>query len=432
MLVVCKFGGSSVSSFERFKQVKKIVESDENRKVIVSSAIGKVNASDNKITDLLYLLCAHVKYKVNADSIKKEIRDRFFAIKNELNLKIDLDKEFAIIDKNLDSEDYVVSRGEYLTSMMLAEYLGYDFIDAKDIIRFDYNGKVNIEETCKLVNKKYSGLTKIVVPGFYGAYPNGDIKLFSRGGSDITGSILARAVNATKYENFTDVNGFYIASPKIVNNPKMIQEITYEELRELSYMGAQVIHEEAILPIEDINIPLNILNTFDPDQKGTIISSQASIDENIITGIAGKKDFISINILKSKGVSKMEVISDVLAILKKYKVGVESIPTSIDSFSVVVEEKNAKKHLYDILGDIKQIPEILNVDVDNDLSLIAVVGRNMVYKPGISAKIFSLLGNSKINVKLISQNTKEISIIIGVSNKDFEKAINSIYDGLVR
>ncbi len=432
MLIVCKFGGSSVSSFERFKQVKEIVTSDEARKIVVSSAIGKAKAEDNKITDLLYLLYAHVKYKVNYEHILESIKERFYTIKNELNLKIDLDKEFNKIVENINDEDYLVSRGEYLTSLMLAEYLGFEFIDAKDIIKFDYNGKVDLEATYKLVNEKYNKLSKVVVPGFYGAFPNGDIKLFSRGGSDITGAILARAVEADKYENFTDVDGFYIASPKIVKNPKMIKEITYDELRELSYMGASVIHEETIFPIQDLNIPLNIKNTFNPTNPGTLINNNASDKSEIVTGIAGKKDFLAINIVKSKSSDKLTIIKFVLDVLAKYGESVESIPTSIDSFSVVLESAKANKRIYDIIADIKQNNDILSVDLDADLALMAIVGRNMVYKPGISAKLFSLLGNNNINVKLISQNTKEISIIIGVNNNELEKAINAIYDGVVR
>ncbi|MBP5342369.1 aspartate kinase [bacterium] len=432
MIVVTKFGGSSVSSYERFKQVKEIVLKDDNRKVVVSSAIGKIDSSDNKITDLLYLLSAHVKYKVNYDQVFNTIKVRFYTIKKELNLKIDLEKEFAEIEKNINSEDYLVSRGEYLTSLMLSEYLGFKFIDAKDIIEFNYDGKVNYEKTYKLINEKYNKIDKIVVPGFYGSYPNGDIKLFSRGGSDITGSILARAINATRYENFTDVDGFYCASPKIVDNPRLISKITYDELRELSYMGASVIHEETILPIQDLNIPLYIKNTFNPDGIGTIITKDETESNNIITGIAGKKDFLAINITKSKSQGKLEIIDYVLNVLKKYHVPIESIPTSIDSFSIVVEENLVKRNIYDIVQDLKENEDIIDIKIDDGLALIAVVGRNMVYKPGISAKLFSLLGENKINIKLISQNTSEISIIIGVQNKDFEKAIKAIYNGTVK
>lgn len=433
MLVVAKFGGSSVASSACFKQIKNIVESDECRKIVVTSAIGKANPDDNKVTDLLYLMYAHVKYKVNYDNILSIVKSKYFAIKEELGLKLDLNKEFDNIVANLKlGEDYLVSRGEYLTALLLAEYLGYEFIDAKDLIVFDYNGKVNLEKTYKIIASKIDGQKKVLVPGFYGAYPNGDIKLFSRGGSDITGSILARGVNASKYENFTDVPGFYVASPKIVNNPKLIKEITYNELRELSYMGASVIHEEAVFPIQDVNIPLQILATHSPKLGGTMISSKCSDKENVITGIAGKKGFAAINIVKSKASDKLNIISYALNVLKEHNVPVESIPTSIDSFSIVVEEEKVSNNLYDIIAMLKENPEIEDIKIDNEIALVAVVGRNMVYKPGISAKIFSILGKNDINVKLISQNTSEINIIVGIKNSDLNKAINAIYEGLIK
>ena len=433
MLIVAKFGGSSVASSACFKQIKKIVEADECRKIVVTSAIGKANPEDNKVTDLLYLMYAHVKYKVNYDNILSIVKNKYFAIKEELGLKLDLNKEFDNIVSNLKlGEDYLVSRGEYLTALLLAEYLGYEFIDAKDLIVFDYNGKVNLEKTYKMIASKIDGQKKVLVPGFYGAYPNGDIKLFSRGGSDITGSILARGVNATKYENFTDVPGFYVASPKIVNNPKLIKEITYNELRELSYMGASVIHEEAVFPIQDVNIPLQILATHSPELGGTTISSKCKDKDNVITGIAGKKGFAAINIVKSKASDKLSIISYALSVLKEHNVPVESIPTSIDSFSIVVEEEKVSNNLYDIIAMLKENPEIEDIKIDNEIALVAVVGRNMVYKPGISAKIFSILGKNDINVKLISQNTSEINIIVGIRNADLNKAINAIYDGLIK
>lgn len=433
MLVVAKFGGSSVASSACFKQIKNIVESDECRKIVVTSAIGKANPDDNKVTDLLYLMYAHVKYKVNYDNILSIVKSKYFAIKEELGLKLDLNKEFDNIVANLKlGEDYLVSRGEYLTALLLAEYLGYEFIDAKDLIVFDYNGKVNLEKTYKIIASRIDGQKKVLVPGFYGAYPNGDIKLFSRGGSDITGSILARGVNASKYENFTDVPGFYVASPKIVDNPKLIKEITYNELRELSYMGASVIHEEAVFPIQDVNIPLQILATHSPELGGTMISSKCSDKENVITGIAGKKGFAAINIVKSKASDKLNIISYALNVLKEHNVPVESIPTSIDSFSIVVEEEKVSNNLYDIIAMLKENPEIEDIKIDNEIALVAVVGRNMVYKPGISAKIFSILGKNDINVKLISQNTSEINIIVGIKNSDLNKAINAIYEGLIK
>lgn len=429
-LIVCKFGGSSVSNEGQFKKVKKIIESNELRRIVITSAIGKSKESDNKITDLLYLLYAHVKYNVNYSSIFNVIKERYLAIRNDLGLSVDLEKEFDIIEKNIKdySEDYLVSRGEYLSALLLSNYLGYEFLDSKDIIKFDYNGKVDYKLTQSAFDKHYKFGMKVVIPGFYGSYPNGDIKLFSRGGSDITGSIISRVSNAIRYENYTDVNGFYMASPKIINNPLMIKEITYNELRELSYMGASVIHEEAIFPIQESNIPLYILNTNSPESGGTIITNSNNNKSNIITGIAGKKDFLVINIIKNKNSSKLDVISFVLDVLKKYNVPIESIPTSIDSMSIVCLEKDISKYIYDIISILKDNNDIEDVSVVHNIALIAIVGKNMVYKPGISAKIFSVFGNNNINIKLISQNINELSIIVGIENKDFEKAISCVYN----
>lgn len=430
---VCKFGGSSVATPESWNKVKGIVNSDARRRIIITSAIGKGKKEDNKITDLLYLLHAHVEYGVKYDNILDLIKSRYIAIKEGLKLKIDIASKIDEIVSNIKSSsvDFLVSRGEYLTALMLAEFLGFEFVDAKDLIEFDYSGKVDFDKTKEKVNKVLKNKNKVVIPGFYGSYPNGDIKLFSRGGSDISGSIIARSIKAKSYENFTDVDGFYMASPKIIDNPKMIKEITFDELRELSYMGASVIHEDAIFPIQDLNIPLHILNTFNPENSGTLINNNVTSTDNIITGLAGKKGFIALNIIKNKNSNKIDVINFVLNTLKKYHVSIESIPTSIDSFSVVSSEAELSKCLYDIIAEVKTNPDIEKVSIDSDISLIAVVGRNMVFKPGISAKIFSVLGSNKINIKLISQNTKELSIIIGVENKDFEKAIKAIYDGVV-
>ena len=432
-LIVCKFGGSSVSSVEKFKKIKEIISSDERRRIIVTSAIGKSKASDNKITDLLYLLHAHVEYNVNYDSIFNNIKTRYLKIRDDLNLDLNLEEEFDNILNNINdySLDYLVSRGEYLSGLLLSKYLGYSFLDSKDVIKFDYNGKVDYEETKKAFDKLYKKGMKVVIPGFYGSYPNGDIKLFSRGGSDITGSIMAKICKALRYENYTDVNGFYMASPKIINNPLLIKEITYNELRELSYMGASVIHEEAIFPIQENNIPLYILNTDKPNESGTIITKDNNDKNNIITGIAGKKDFMAFNIIKNKNSSKLEVINFVLNILKKFNVKVESIPSSIDSFSIVVSESDVNKYMYDIIALIKSSLDIEEVTVSHNIALIAIVGKNMVYKPGISAKIFSIFGNNNINIKLISQNINELSIIVGVENEDFEKAITCVYDEMV-
>ena len=434
MLVVAKFGGSSVANTSQFQKVKAIVEAKENRKVIIVSALGKKEKGDSKITDLLYLLHAHLRYSVPHDNVFSMIKDRFYQIKENLHLQIDLESEFSQLSKELNKElsvEYLASRGEYITSKMMAEYLGYTFVDAKDLITFDYSGLVNYEKTEKAINEVYQKYQKIIIPGFYGAYPNGAIKTFSRGGSDITGAIVAKVLDATVYENWTDVSGILMADPKIINNPKRINQITYNELRELSYMGASVLHEETVFPVQEGNIPINILNTNEPDNPGTIITENCDDATQIITGIAGKKNFTSFTITKTHNADKLDVIRNTLSIFHKYKVSVEHIPSSIDSFSVVVANSDVEKCIYDLVSEINKDGGIKNITVDNDISLIAVVGRNMVTKPGISGKVFGIIGNENINIKMIAQGAQELTIIVGVSNKDFEKTIKAVYDHLV-
>ncbi len=434
MLVVAKFGGSSVANTSQFQKVKAIVEAKENRKVIIVSALGKKEKGDSKITDLLYLLHAHLRYSVPHDNVFSMIKDRFYQIKDNLHLQIDLESEFSQLSKELNKElpvEYLASRGEYITSKMMAEYLGYTFVDAKDLITFDYSGLVNYEKTEKAINDVYQKYQKIIIPGFYGAYPNGAIKTFSRGGSDITGAIVAKVLDATVYENWTDVSGILMADPKIIDNPKRINQITYNELRELSYMGASVLHEETVFPVQEGNIPINILNTNEPDNPGTIITENCDDATQIITGIAGKKNFTSFTITKTHNADKLDVIRNTLSIFHKYKVSVEHIPSSIDSFSVVVANSDVEKCIYDLVSEINKDGGIKNITVDNDISLIAVVGRNMVTKPGISGKVFGIIGNENINIKMIAQGAQELTIIVGVSNKDFEKTIKAVYDHLV-
>lgn len=434
MLVVAKFGGSSVANTSQFQKVKAIVEAKENRKVIIVSALGKKEKGDSKITDLLYLLHAHLRYSVPHDNVFSMIKDRFYQIKDNLHLQIDLESEFSQLSKELNKElpvEYLASRGEYITSKIMAEYLGYTFVDAKDLITFDYSGLVNYEKTEKAINDVYQKYQKIIIPGFYGAYPNGAIKTFSRGGSDITGAIVAKVLDATVYENWTDVSGILMADPKIIDNPKRINQITYNELRELSYMGASVLHEETVFPVQEGNIPINILNTNEPDNPGTIITENCDDATQIITGIAGKKNFTSFTITKTHNADKLDVIRNTLSIFHKYKVSVEHIPSSIDSFSVVVANSDVEKCIYDLVSEINKDGSIKNITVDNDISLIAVVGRNMVTKPGISGKVFGIIGNENINIKMIAQGAQELTIIVGVSNKDFEKTIKAIYDHLV-
>lgn len=438
MLVVAKFGGSSVANSTQFKKVKEIVLSNdlENyRNAVVVSALGKKEIGDSKITDLLYLLHAHLKYNVPYDNIYEMIKTRFNKVKEDLELNIDLEKEFSELEKSLSKdikEDYLVSRGEYITSKMMAEYLGYGFVDAADVIKFNYDGTINYELTYNLIEKSYIEQGKIVIPGFYGSYPNGTIKTFSRGGSDITGAIVAAALKASFYENWTDVSGILMTDPKIIKDAKTIKEITYAELRELSYMGASVLHEHTVFPVQRAHIPIKILNTNRPLDLGTIITEDCNDFSQIITGIAGKKLFTSFTITKKQEVNKLLVIKSALDVFSRFNINVEHIPSSIDSFSVVVPSSDVANNLYDVVTALKNNPDIQEVHIDDDIALIAVVGRNMVDKPGISGRIFGIVGNNNINIKMIAQGSHELNIIVGVSNKDFEKTIKVIYDNLIK
>lgn len=435
MVKVVKFGGSSLASSNQFKKVKDIILNDAARRVVVVSALGKENKEDHKITDLLYLTCAHLKYGVDAYSVFNIVKNRYFKIKEELKLDVDLENEFKIIEskfsKNID-EAYLVSRGEYLAAKLMAAYLNYEFIDSKDVIFFNFDGSINEVKINEVMDKLFKINSKLVIPGFYGSYPDGEIHLFSRGGSDVTGSVVAKAISANIYENWTDVSGFLVTDPKIVDNPKQIKEISYEELRELSYMGANVLHEDTIFPVQELDIPINIRNTNYPKDVGTIITSKCTDTSEIITGITGKKGYDSITIIKKAKVNKTKVVKDVLDILLKYDVCVEHIPSSIDTFSLIVEQVSITKKIHEIIFEIEKLEDVQEIILDHDIALVAVVGRNMATKPGISAKIFSIFGNNKINVKVIAQASQELSIIVGVENKDFEKAIKAVYDNLVK
>lgn len=433
MLIVSKFGGSSVCDYKQFNNVKNIISNNPLRRVVVVSALGKRFKEDNKITDLLYLLSAHIKYNINADHIWELIYQRYEEINQTLRLGVDLLKEFDIIKKKVKEhfdEAYLISRGEYLTALLMSVHLGYEFVDSYDLFYFGYDKNINNELSIEAVNNAVKKFEKIVVPGFYGRGPNGKIHLFSRGGSDVTGAYLSAFLNASKYENFTDVPGFLMADPKIISSPKKIKTINYEELRELSYMGASVLHEETILPLFDTKIPIEILNTNSPDETGTTITKDSTDSSNLITGIVGKKNYLSITISKEKQIDKLKVMISVLALLEKYNVVIEHLPTSIDSFSVIVERKSIDDVIYDIIKEIREISGVIDVVIDDDIALVAVVGRNMATKPGISGKIFGIVGMANINIKMISQGAKELTIIIGVSNKDFEKTITEIYNKL--
>ena len=435
MVVVVKFGGSSMANANQFEKVKKIVNANENRKIVVVSAAGKRNSEDTKLTDLLFLLHAHLKYQVSYSNVMNMIENRFYDIKNELNLKFDLEGELNDLKSKLNkntNQDFLVSRGEYITAKLMSEYLGYTFVDAKDLIFFNYDGSFNYQKIKEATKEAYQKYGKIIVPGFYGSLPDGNIKLLSRGGSDITGSLLAAAVDAEKYENWTDVSGVLMADPRIVKNPKGITQITYSELRELSYMGASVLHQETVFPVQQANIPINILNTNKADDPGTIIMENCTDKSQIITGIAGRKDFTSFTIHRDHISDQVGVIRDALDVFAKYNISVEHVPTGIDNFSVVVASADVEKCIYDIIHDLNTVIKGSTVEIDDGIALIAVVGRNMASKPGISGQIFGVLGDNGINIKMIAQGARELTIIVGVLNSDFEKTINTIYNHFVK
>lgn len=433
MLVVTKFGGSSLSCATQFAKVKKIVLSDAKRKIVVVSALGKRDSSDTKITDLLYILHAHLKFGVPYMDIWNMICSRFIEIKKELQLDYDIESEFSSLYKELNktiSEDYLVSRGEYFTAKLMSNYLGYQFVDAKDLISFSYDGKVDYALTEKRVRLAFSEYGTIVVPGFYGSYPNGSVKLLSRGGSDVTGSILSKCLMVSLYENWTDVPGILTADPRIISNPKAIREITYAELRELSYMGANVLHEETVFPVQSLNIPINLKSTNDPDNLGTFIKNVCEDTSSTVTGLAGKIDFISFNIFKNHMSNEIGFLRKALTIFEKFNVSIEHIPSGIDSFSVVVPLSSVEKCKYEIITELKQELKA-EVTVDEDIALVAVVGRNMVNKSGLCGAIFQTMGEEKINVKLLAQGPQELNIIIGISKEDYEKTIKTLYQKLL-
>ncbi|MDQ0361922.1 aspartate kinase [Breznakia pachnodae] len=434
MIKIVKFGGSSVASSQQFQKVKDIVLADDSRRFVVVSASGKVNKDDNKITDLLYLCHAHIKYNISCDHIFNMIEERFLTIKKELNLSYDIQKDLDLLrsqlDKNIDL-DYLVSRGEYLTALLLAEHLGYEFVDAKDLIFFNYDGSIDYKKIKEAFDKIVNDYPRLVIPGFYGSLPDGTLRIMSRGGGDVSGSIMANVVDANVYENWTDVSGILKADPRIVKKPKQIEVITYSELRELSYMGASVLHEEAIFPVKHKNIPIHILNTNDPTSAGTIIVDTVEDEEangNEITGIAGKKDFSIITVKKSHMSNEVGTIKNALDVLEKYSVSIEHLPTGVDSFSIVVESEAIKPILYDVLLQIKEKCKPNELTVIDNISLIATVSRFMKSKTGMSGRLFTTLGRENINISVISQTSDEMNIIVGVHNDDYERTIKAIYD----
>ena len=436
MIKISKFGGSSVASAEQFKKVKAIVDADPDRKFVVVSAVGRRFDGDNKITDLLLLVNAHIQYHVDCTSLLADIEQRFVDIADELGVTWPVAEKFETFAKNIKkhSPEYIVSRGEWFTSHIMAEYLGLKFVDAADVIVFHHDGTVDIERTASRLKEVVVREGAFVLPGFYGATVDGSIKLFKRGGGDITGAIVARCINADLYENWTDVSGFLSADPRVVEDPRSIRRITFDEMRELSYMGASVLQEEAIFPVREVGIPIVIKNTNRPEDRGTIISETAEVgtNEHLITGVAGKKDFLAVHVKKAHMSNEVGVISRALDIFERYGVSVEHIPTGVDSFGVVVSAEEVRDTIYSIVADIRREIKPDDITMLDKIALISVVGRNMSRRSGTSGKIFGVLGNAGINIRMITQSSEEISIIMGVDNADFERAIKVIYEGFVR
>lgn len=432
MVKVVKFGGSSLANAEQFAKVGRIIQADKERKYVVPSAPGKRNSKDTKVTDMLYdcyeLVEAGEEFRIPLMKIK----DRYDTIINGLNLKLSLEEEFHKISENFKNKigvDYAASRGEYLNGLIMAAYLGYEFVDAAEVIFFDEAGVFDAEKTQAVLSARLQKAENAVIPGFYGAMPDGTVKTFSRGGSDITGSIVARAVQASCYENWTDVSGFLIADPSIIENPKPIKTITYRELRELSYMGASVLHEEAVFPVRKAGIPINIRNTNAPEDEGTwIVESTCQQSKYTITGIAGKKGFVSVNIDKDMMNSEVGFGRKVLSAFEENEISFEHIPSGIDTMTVFVHQPEFEGKEQAVISAIHRKAQPDSIELEADLALIAVVGRGMKSNRGTAGRIFSALAHANVNVKMIDQGSSELNIIIGVSNADFEAAIRAIYD----
>ncbi len=436
MIKVVKFGGSSLASAGQFAKVGDIIRSDESRKYVVPSAPGKRNAKDTKVTDMLYDCYAAAEAEEEFKPKLKKIKDRYDAIINGLNLKLSLEEEFRIIAENFAKKagsDYAASRGEYLNGIIMAVYLGYEFIDAAEVVFFNENGEFDADKTDKVLSARLEKSEKAVIPGFYGAKEDGSVVTFSRGGSDITGSIVAKAVKADMYENWTDVSGFLIADPRIIKNPEVIKVITYRELRELSYMGATVLHEDAVFPVRKAGIPINIRNTNAPEDEGTlIVESTCHQSKYTVTGIAGKKGFVAVNIDKDMMNSEVGFGRKVLQAFEQNGISFEHVPSGIDTMTVFVHQEEFVGKEQQVLSAIHRLAQPDTIDLEADLALIAVVGRGMRSTRGTAGRIFSALAHANVNVKMIDQGSSELNIIIGVANNDFETAIEAIYDIFVK
>ena len=422
MKKVVKFGGSSLASAGQMKKVADIIRSDEARRYVIPSAPGKRYSDDTKVTDLLYRC-------YDAAAAGEDITEKLQVIENRYQ---EIIEEFELIKDYFMRQagrDYAASRGEYLNGIIMANYLGYRFIDAAEVVRFDEKGNFDEEQTNEVLKQRLKNLENAVIPGFYGAMPDGSIKTFSRGGSDVTGSIVARAVRADVYENWTDVSGVMVTDPRIVENPEAIETITYRELRELSYMGASVMHEDAIFPVRREGIPINIRNTNRPEDKGTlIVESTCRQPKYIITGIAGKKDFCAINIEKEMMNAEIGFGRKVLQVFEENGISFEHTPSGIDTFTVIVHQSEFVEKEQSVISGLHRAVKPDSIDLESNLALIAIVGRGMKAAKGTAGRVFSALAHANVNIKMIDQGSSELNIIIGVRNEDFETAVRAIYD----
>jgi len=439
MLKVVKFGGSSLANANQVMKVKEIINSDPARAAVVVSAPGKRFSKDNKITDLLYLCYAHVKYGVDHSSVLSLIKSRYQEIVDGLGIDLDVDSEFDIIEKNISDglgEDYLVSRGEYLNAKIMAKVLGYDFVDSYGNVFFNFDKTIDLGKTYEAIKLAFnSSQGRIVVPGFFGTMPDGSLALMSRGGSDITGSLVAAALDADVYENWTDVPGILMADPRIVENPRPIPQITYDELRELTYMGFNVLHESALMPVRAAGIPLNIRDTNNPSHPGTIIDEKFEIDKSdefYITGIAGKRGYTVIDVKFQNLAKNLSAYRSVLKVLENRSVFVEQILSGVDAFSLVVRGDFVKPIIYTLVAEIEEISGPGTVKVTEGMSMIACVSRMMAFRPGISGKIFSALGEKNVNIRMISQGAEELNIIIGVDDDSMNDAIRVLYESFTK
>ena len=432
---VVKFGGSSVADGIQLAKTKKIIDADPDRKYVIVSAPGKRFEGDNKITDLLYLCKTHMDQNLPYDQVFQVVTDRFAAVRLNLGLDVDMQSHFDEIGAEMKkgcSPDYMASRGEYLSAILVAAYLGYEFVDTAGLILFDAKGRLQIEETNAALKAELAKHERAVIPGFYGTdAESGQVRTFSRGGSDITGSLVARAVGADVYENWTDVSGFLMADPRIVKDPKPIDRISYKELRELSYMGASVLHEDAIYPVRIANIPINIRNTNLPEDMGTIITAEEETSSKVVTGIAGSKDFTVIALYKNMLSKEKGFVRRILMILEDFDINFEHLPSGIDTVSVVISNSAIDGRLDEIVDEFNSQLKPDNIEVFENIALIATVGYGMSRRSGVSARLFTALADASVNIRMIDQGSSEMNIIVGVENKDFDKAIRAIYEAFV-